>query len=149
MFDEVLQFNGKHQPPRRACAHLPGPVVLKLPKLEAVPVLVLRLPGPVLKLPKLESVPVLVLRLVVVLPALKSVPVLGLGVDVVNDGSMIVEMPVGPVVDGSAAVVSPLAVGVLSGAPVLAFTVDGAGIVIVGRLVTPKHRRLNSRKENA
>ena len=67
--------------------------------------------------------------------------------DVVDDGSMGVEM--GPVVDGSAAVVSPLAVGVLSGAPLLAFSiVTDAGIVRVGRPVIPEHRCLDSRKEN-
>ena len=52
----------------------------------------------------------------------------------------------GPVVDGSAAAV--VAVGVLSGAPVLVFTVN-AGTVRVGRPSTPEHAKLNSKKENA
>ena len=115
----------------------------------AYAVAVLLLPGPlaVLLLKPPKAVPVLVLRLVLVLAALKSVPVLGLGVDV-DDGLMIVEMR--PVEDGSAAVVSPLAAGAseLSGAPVLVTTVN-AGIVRVGRFVTPAQLPLNSKKENA
>ena len=129
LFDEALQFNGKHQAQTLVVLgvlvlRLPGPVLLKLPKLEAlaVPVLALRLPGPVLKLPE-------------------AVPVLGLGVDV------------GLVVDGSAAaVVSPLAVtvGLLSGAPVLVITVN-AGIVAIGFgiPVTFKQSPLIPKKENA
>ena len=101
---------------------------------------VLMLPGPLavllLKLPK--AVPVLVIA------ALKSVPVVGLGVDV-DDGLMVVEMR--PVEDGSAAVVSPLAVGAseLSGAPVLLTTVN-AGIVRVGRFATSAHLPINAKK---
>ena len=134
MLDGALLFNGKRQ----------TPVLVVL-------VLVLRLPGPlaVLKLPKALPVLVTVLRLVLVLPELKSVPVSGLGVDV-DDGSMIVEMR--PVEDGSAVVVSPIGVPVLSGAPVLVFTdVDGgAGTVRDGRPWTFKFEHIcsSSKKEN-